>query len=533
MSFRQNQSQQLSIRDSFLGLTDREKKALENSWAKAFADDIFPNINEKPFRVLYSDKGSRPNTPVNVIIGALIIKELFGISDDEVVENLMLDFRYQYALHTTSFVEQPLSDKSLSRFRIRCYNYESIHHVDLYHDCIKDLSQSIAGMMKIDGRIRRMDSTLIEANIRSLSRIELLYTCIAKLVKYLDKNHVTFDRERFGHYLDPEDYNRVIYHHRSDDTDKRTLTLLEDADQLMELCNVGSDDVTEYQLFIRCMSEQTVKEDSNRRLRTKEDGDMDSNILQNPSDPDATFRKKAGKSHRGYVANIEESVGINGSIVTDYQFNKNNVSDASMLRDHVENLEPQPEKVLMTVDGAYASEENRKLAEDKNIELVPTNLKGKDPDPFLADFELTEDGTQVLKCPAGHAPKSGNYDKKMEQCNISFDRNQCTGCPYQNQCKPKIFKRVAKKTISRKSVLRARYVKYRGTEQFRLITRLRNGIETIPSILKNRYAVNRIPVHGLLRKRFFFGSKIGALNFRKLFRFRNGTGHYAQNPLLG
>ncbi len=93
MSFRQNQSQQVTFSDDWWGLTDRERRALEKSWAKTFADDIFPNINEEPFSVLYSDKASRPNTPVNVIIGALIIKELFGISDDEVVENLMLDSR--------------------------------------------------------------------------------------------------------------------------------------------------------------------------------------------------------------------------------------------------------------------------------------------------------------------------------------------------------------------------------------------------------------------------------------------------------
>ena len=34
-----------------------------------------------------------------MIVSALIIKELFDYSDDEMVENLMLDFRIQYALH--------------------------------------------------------------------------------------------------------------------------------------------------------------------------------------------------------------------------------------------------------------------------------------------------------------------------------------------------------------------------------------------------------------------------------------------------
>ena len=72
MSFRTNSYQQLSLTDSFSGLTFREQKALEHSWAKSFAEDIFPFINEEPFEVLYSSNASRPNTPVNVCIGALI-----------------------------------------------------------------------------------------------------------------------------------------------------------------------------------------------------------------------------------------------------------------------------------------------------------------------------------------------------------------------------------------------------------------------------------------------------------------------------
>lgn len=46
---------------------------LEKSWAKYFAENIFPAIDEEPFKVLCSDRPSRHNTPANVIIGALII----------------------------------------------------------------------------------------------------------------------------------------------------------------------------------------------------------------------------------------------------------------------------------------------------------------------------------------------------------------------------------------------------------------------------------------------------------------------------
>ena len=47
MSFKVNSSQQISFNVSVFPLTAREKKALDNSWAKIFADEIFPNIDEE------------------------------------------------------------------------------------------------------------------------------------------------------------------------------------------------------------------------------------------------------------------------------------------------------------------------------------------------------------------------------------------------------------------------------------------------------------------------------------------------------
>ena len=510
MSFRENSNQQITLSDSLWGLTPREKKALEKSWARTFSEEIMPLIDEKRFSVLYSEKASRPNTPVNVIIGALIIKELFDYSDDEMVENLMLDLHLQYALNTTSFKEQPLSDKTLSNFRKRCYDYESLHNVDLYHDCVKDLGGKLKKLMGINGRIRRMDSMMIESNIRKLSRIELLYTCISRLATVISKQDTSVLPEELKHYADPNDFNQVMYHNRSTETDDRLKVILTDADKFLKLCEGKYEDLQAYELLVRCLCEQTIVEDGCRRLREKEDGGMDSQMMQNPSDPDATYRSKAGKEHRGYVANLEESVGSAGSVVTGYQFEKNDVSDDAMLKEYLEKMEPQTESVLLTVDGAYAGTENIELAASKNIELVPTDLTGRDTDPIMADFRFNEDYTKVLECPAGHAPKTCSYNKQTEQCTLSFVRDHCANCPFQDQCKPKIFKRVARKTVSRKSMVRARYIRSKNTDRFKQIARLRDGVETIPSILKNRYDVNKMPARGLQRSKFFFGGKIVA-----------------------
>lgn len=523
----------MSIFDSTYGLTEREQKALDRSWAKIFAEDVFPYIDEERFSVLYSDKASRPNTPVNVIVGALIIKELFAISDDEIVDNLMLDPRYQMALHTTSYVEQPLSDKSLSRFRMRCYNYEKTYGIDLYHDCVTGLAEASARMMGIDKRIRRMDSLMIEANIRRLSRMELIYTCISKLVSYLHKAGRDDLIGHMAHYYDPNDFNQVIYHCSDVDAEERFCTLLSDADMLLDKCGCSFEEVTEYQLFIRCLSEQTVVEDGKRRLRAKADGGMDSGMLQNPSDPDATYREKAGKKHRGYVGNVEESVGKNGSIVTDYQFATNNKSDSEFLKEHLEQIGEQEEKTLLVADGAYSGAENTEAAAKNNINLVTTDLTGRDVDPIMGSFQFNENGTKVTSCPAGNVPKSCWYNQKTGQILLSFERDKCAGCPYQKNCHPKIFKRVSKLSVSMKMKKRALAQDRMKTEEFKLLARLRNGVETIPSLLKNRYGVNRMPVHGTVRCKFYFGCKVAALNFRKLFRFRKGSGHYALNPILG
>lgn len=90
MAFTKNNTeyQQISLCDRFNMLSDRGKKIVLQSWAKSFAEIIFPAIQEERFAVLYSSNiASRPNTPVNVIIVAMILKEMLGLTDNDVLLN--------------------------------------------------------------------------------------------------------------------------------------------------------------------------------------------------------------------------------------------------------------------------------------------------------------------------------------------------------------------------------------------------------------------------------------------------------------
>ena len=132
MAFVANKNQQISLDDNTSYLSERGLRFLKKSWAEGFSKFIFPNFNEDRFAVLYSDNpATRPNTPVNVIVSMLILKELFSHTDDDLLETIIFDIRYQYALHTTSFAEQPVSDRTLSRFRERWYTYEQESGIDL------------------------------------------------------------------------------------------------------------------------------------------------------------------------------------------------------------------------------------------------------------------------------------------------------------------------------------------------------------------------------------------------------------------
>ena len=412
MSFVKNDNQQVTFNDSLFGLTKREQRVLDRSWASQFADRIFPLINEEKFSVLYSEKASRPNTPVNVIIGALILKELRNQTDDEVFESLLFDARYQRALHTSSFEEQPISDTTLKRFRKRCLTYETETGIDLIHDCIKELSGEMGKLMKINGQIQRMDSMMVASNIKSLSRMELLYTCLSNFVTWLHKTEGDDKLSGLEHYYDPNDMNTVIYHRKAESGDGRIQTILKDADRLLKVCEGGYDDNEHYQILIRVIREQAIQEEGGTlRLKTKEDRGMDATILQSPADPDATYREKSGKQNRGYAANITEEVGDNGSIVKDYQFDQNTQSDHDFLEEHLQQEEKNPERRTLVADGAYSGEDLREKAAEKNIDLVTTDLTGRETKDIYADFEFTEDGTGILQCPAGKKPESTSYVK--------------------------------------------------------------------------------------------------------------------------
>jgi hypothetical protein len=284
---------------------------------------------------------------------------------------------------------------------------------------------------------------------------------------------------------------------------------------------------------VRVIGEQTI-EDENGALSLKEKTDktMDSTILQNPADPDATYRFKSGKQHRGYVANLIEDVGENASIISDYDYQVNTYSDSQFLQKTIETFGEQDEAFTIVADGAYGGEDNISMAKENNINLVTTNFQGRKPDDIFAEFEFSPDGKKVVKCAGGQIPVTNSYNAKTEQCRITLDKEKCNKCPYKNQCKPKFHKTKTSKLLSWKTVSRAKQLRYMKTSEFIEFAKIRNGVESLPSILRRKYHVDEMPVRGNLKTKLFFGFKVAALNFKKLLDYLSGLDKCVQSPAL-
>ena len=258
MAFCRNTAQQMDMSDPLYQLSERERKYLHNSWAETFSMLVFPLINEERFSVLYSkNHASRPNNPVNVYLGLLMLKEVFGQSDEEAIESLLFDIRYQYALHTTSYKEQPVSKNSLTNFRTAVYTYNEEHGTDLIKEEFESHAKEFSKMLNINGRTIRMDSLMVSSSCKKLSRLEIIYSCVFRLIEEISKTHSDLLPAHMKIYLEEGHHNDTIYRSQNKDVDSKLKKLTADAIELFYLCMGHPVSGTkDYQLLARMIGDQ-------------------------------------------------------------------------------------------------------------------------------------------------------------------------------------------------------------------------------------------------------------------------------------
>ena len=112
-------------------LDEHQRKLLSETPEKWFYHLIFRSINERDFKPLFSEKDSRPNAPVNVLVSAIILKEINGWSYNELIDNVIFDLRAKAALGLSNIGERPFSRATIFNFQNRIQAYEKKTGVNL------------------------------------------------------------------------------------------------------------------------------------------------------------------------------------------------------------------------------------------------------------------------------------------------------------------------------------------------------------------------------------------------------------------
>ena len=187
---------QLSLLDPFDSLSPSKQKRIRNGWAGTFHDQILPLLidAEPSFAVLYSASSNiRPSVPTYLILAYLILKDLFGWTDEQLLSEVLFNLEVQYALGTTAWAEQRINHNTLNRFQAANALFESEHGYSLINAFFDDFSRNLKdlyGFTSEGKKKRRMDSTMVDAGCRKMNRNELLHTCISNALLTLEEKEV-------------------------------------------------------------------------------------------------------------------------------------------------------------------------------------------------------------------------------------------------------------------------------------------------------------------------------------------------------
>ncbi len=521
-----NKDVQKTLFDQDQSFPDYVIDMLKKSWADDFYRIIFSQINEERFSVLYSQRASRPNKAVNILVSLLILKQQNMLSDEELIGSIYFDYRFQYALGLDSDLDKErLCVNTLSNFRCRLVEHELQTGEDLLQQEMESLAEKMAEFISLNKSMARMDSTMLDSSCKKMTRIELIYTVVRNVVRQLSKIPGVEIPESFLTYLEKGHKNKVIYKTKTTEEESKLESLIRQAHELYEWVQDQATglDTDAFQHLARLLEEQTVETEAGVVVPI-EGKAISSRSLQNPSDPDATFRSKSGKKHIGNSLNLvevydpEKEVGL----IMHADLKENTHSDAQFGEDFVKDHPLANEIDTLSVDGAYYRQETVKYADEKDLELNFSQMTGKPvSDDYIGvdKFEIDSETNKILSCPQGHEPTFSIYDAEKEIYTAKFYKEHCAACPLLEHCQVKeqtkayhvSFSKNKRRTDQTRSTI--------GTDRHQQLSNFRAGVEGVPSVLKRAYQLENLPVRGQVRPKIWIYTSIIAQNFKRCTKY--------------
>lgn len=508
-------------------LPEKQKKLLKGSWAHSFYQEFFYRIDEEIFVDLYSSAPSRPNVPVNVLVGLEVLKAGFGWSDADLYENYCFNLQVRYALGYDRLGDGDFAIRTLYYFRERL----SKHYLESGDNLLEQVFEQVTDAQVRDLQVRtgmqRMDSTQIASNMVDASRLQLLVEAIQRVHRILsavDQQRLAdhfepYIKGRAGHYT-----YRVKGHAAAQEHLQQVGVFIHDL--LAELQDgYGADPV--YQVLARIFAEHYQLVESG--VCPKANRELASGSLQSLDDLEASYRTKGHAHYKGYVANVTETCDPDNDLqlITKVQVAPNNVDDSQLLADALSNLQERTDLDTLLTDGGFGGEASDIALDGQEVKLIQTAIRGPKPDSHqfhLADFEIQFDAQDTptdITCPYGQ--KVPITPARTTGLQARFDPQLCAACPFhqEGRCRAQPQKRDPRYLLAftpkqvRAAQRRRHYLEHLNQGQ-----NLRAAVEATVRSVKHPFRAGKLPVRGQFRVTCLMIAAAIHVNVRRICRYR-------------
>src|SRR4030042_1167182 len=420
---------------------------LERSWAGVFYREVFSRLDESAFSCLYSDLPSRPNIPVNVLVGLEFMKAGFGWSDEELYDEFLFNVQVRYALGYHELGVGEFDLRTLYYFRQRLSQYMQKEGVNLLEQAFEKITDEQLAKFQLKTGKQRMDSTQIASNIRQHGRLQLLVEVLQRIPRMLSES----DQIRYAELLQPFLQGHpgwYVYQMKQAEFPEHIRRVGLVMYKLLTDLKSNYAQCKEFQVLERVFGEHYRLEPSG--VVPKAQKELGACSLQSPDDWEATIRQVGPGLRQGYAANIAETCDPRNpfQLITKIQVAANSMDDSKFLLQALPDLAQRTDLDTLYTDGGYGSPDVDLALTDKGITLLQTGIRGRKLQRERLSFhhfilDVDQSGHPVhVPCP--HAPTAPVELGSQKKGYVTrFSVTICEACPFHQakQCPTRFRKR--------------------------------------------------------------------------------------------
>ncbi len=524
---------------SELTLSPFQRRRLDGSWVLPFRDSILPLIDEHAFAQFFHASFGAPNRSIATVVGILLLKEFFDLTDEEALECFAFDLRWHIAL---DLVDQKVSccQKTLHNFRALLRQHDKARQL------FEQLTDRLISLLDLDTTHQRLDSTHCKSNFAPLKRLGIFCETIRLFLRRLQRHeqgtaYASLPEQLRLRYHSGRG-NKSRYHGAASEVGRRRLAVV--ARDLFRLVQRFEPDKEvaawpEFAALKRVLAEQCevlelpqqpLPDDDDMALgavsvRLREPKMVPSDSLQTPHDPDATYGKK-GQGHEVQVCetfgNKSEEEPDKPELITHVEVTPSCKSDINYTVPIIKDLKQrgiQPEQ--LETDSNFTSSEVVKQARELGTDLNGPVMGSKDlPGPgevTVGDFMVDFKDPSNSRCPAGQPlSKQTVHEPAVQQAvgetpgqqavvpmrrvSLAVIATVCLSCELAAACPAKEGKgkhkgeRVVR--TSEEDLICEQRRRYETTDQFKERQAWRAGAEATNSELKRAHGLGKLKVRG-------------------------------------